>query len=38
LADQIGKIGIGSATVTFLALIIHLIADIAKTGAYLIKR
>ena len=28
LADQIGKIGIGSATLTFLALLIHLIIDI----------
>jgi len=28
LADQIGKIGIGSATLTFLALLIHLIVDI----------
>ena len=28
LADQISKIGIGSATLTFLALLIHLIIDI----------
>ncbi len=32
MADQIGKIGVGSATLTFLALIIHLIVDIANTG------
>ena len=28
LADQIGKIGIGSATLTFIALLVHLIVDI----------
>jgi len=32
LADQIGKIGIGSATLTFLALSIHLIVDIVAHG------
>lgn len=32
MADQIGKIGIGSATLTFLALLIHLIVDIVAHG------
>jgi Ca2+ transporting ATPase len=32
LADQIGKIGIGSATLTFLALLIHLTVDIISSG------
>lgn len=30
LADQIGKIGIASATLTFLALLVHLIIDIVS--------
>ena len=32
MADQIGKIGIGSATVTFIALLIHLIIDTVNEG------
>ena len=32
MADQIGKIGIGSATVTFIALLIHLLIDIFNEG------
>lgn len=32
LADQIGKIGIGSATLTFIALLIHLAIDILVHG------
>jgi hypothetical protein len=32
LADQIGRIGLGSAILTFLALIIHLIVDIIGEG------
>ncbi len=32
MADQIGKIGIGSATLTFLALLIHLTVDIISSG------
>ncbi len=28
MANQIGKIGIGSATLTFIALLIHLIVDL----------
>lgn len=32
LADQIGKIGVGSATLTFLALLVHLIIDVVSHG------